>query len=736
MVRIRTGESRGASEVLGVVLLIGIVVTASLLVVVFGAPGIEAVQSQTDEQQAETILQEFDSRLSSLAASSDTPRAQYDLGETNPRQFRVSRDGWLNVTANRNTSCAANVSLSSVHYENDNNVDVGYQAGGVWNRYPGNNSTMVSEPSVRYRDGTIDVDVVNLTGNLDQAQNDLVLTGRESPTERLTQGDCVRPNNVTIAVESRYYQAWARYLETEFGTPATAHHSNQTATLYIPQSELPERVNDDENNVVNLTNGSRATVTSDGITFDKDADNTYTVTAAPLGDGTVDVGNVTSVDSATNVTRPPLDVVLVLDDSGSMGTDDDLDGQNRLEDAQIAAQQFVGGLNDSQDRVGVVRYNSGAAYELSNQRYFSSDFPTVNDSVEAGSAGGGTNITDALQMANTQIELQSNTTRDRAIVLLSDGANNYNGLNCEPTSNDDDPYDCSNNIETIDAAQNSGANGVAIYTIGYGEGGNYDGALMREVAAQTDGSFYEASDSEELQAVFEDIQREIASTQMIARTPVSSNYTTESGQVYSPQAAGELDRIAQTEVGGENFTNINDPTANSQFSHSFAVADGEAVDFRTHSFDCAEDGWVGTGRYQRYNNTSYQVIRCSEIASSSTDTLTPTNIYLDGDNIETTDQLLTADTAWWQEDINASFASNQEISVCRSRDATSGGNCGGRSFGEIDLQSNQALVYFDLDDGTDSNNRLLMLYEIGIAEEDADAADVINIEVSTVRTGS
>jgi flagellin-like protein len=733
MVSICTGDDRGASEVLGVVLLIGIVVTASLLVVVFGAPGIEAVQSQTDEQQAETILQEFDSRLSSLAASSDSPRTQYDLGETNPRQFRVSNDGWLNVTVNRNESCASNVRLSSVHYENDNNVDVAYQAGGVWNRYPGNNSTMVSEPSVQYRDGTIDINVVNLTGNLDQAQNNLVLEGRETPTAQISQGDCVRPNNVTIAVQSPYYQAWARYLESEFGTPATAHDSNQTATLYIPQDELPERVNDDENNVVNLSDGSRATVTSDGITFDKGAGNQYTVTATPLGDGTVDVGNITSVDSATNVTRPPLDVVLVLDDSGSMGTDDDGDGRNRLDDAQRAAQQFVGGLNSSQDRVGVVSYNSGATYELSNQRYFNDDFDTVNDSVEAGNVGGGTNITDAMQMANTQIELQSNTTRDRAIIVLSDGANNYDGNNCEPTSNDDDPYDCYNNIETIRAAQNAGENGVAVYTIGYGEGGNYDGALMRELAAQTDGSFYEASDAEELEAVFEDIQREIVSTQMIARTPVSSNYTTETGQVYSPQAAGDTDQIAQYDINGESFRNINDPTADSQFSHSFAVNDGEAVDFRTHSFECADDGWVGTGRYQRYNNTSYQVIRCSDI-SRSTDTLEPTNIYLDGDNIETTDGLLTAETAWWQEDINASFAANSEISVCRSRDATSGGNCDGREFGEIDLRSNQALVYFDLDDGTESNNRLLMLYEIGIAEEDADAADVINIEVSTVRT--
>ena len=49
------------------------------------------------------------------------------------------------------------------------------------------------------------------------------------------------------------------------------------------------------------------------------------------------------------------------------------------------------------------------------------------------------------------------------------------------------------------------------------------------------------------------------------------------------------------------------------------------------------------------------------------------------------------------------------------------------------MKSNQALVVLDYPDGVNSTNKLVLLYQIGRAEEDAVAGDVINIRVRNVQ---
>lgn len=729
-------DNRGVSELVGMVLLIGMVATGALLVVVLGSAGIDDVRTQTDEQQASTILQEFDSRLSTLAASSDDPRAEYDLGATNPRQFNVKNRGWLNVTVNERAACSANMTLTSLRFENNNNVLVGYEAGGVWKRFPSNDSSMVTEPSVRSRTGTIDIQLINMTGTIDQSKNELRLdtprTRAQSATfsRSVATGDCARPDNVTLSIQSPFYQAWARYIESEFGVSATAYDDNETAMAFIPQSALPARVDDSRNTVVNLSSASpynTVSITSDSITVDKGVSNRYPVSVTTLSTGTLDAGNITSVENATNVTRPPLDVMFVIDESGSMSWDDG-DGVTRSQEAQAAARDFTGDLNETRDRAGVVSYDTSSQYRQTSSadgnRYISDEFTMigVNGSIEdiPDSPSGGTDANVGLEKANNVIELQSNGTRKRAIVLLTDGVNN----GCSDT-NDDDPYDCYLNRETVDRANESAANGVTIYTVGYGDDGDIDEALLQKVAEQTGGSYYQATSASQLDSVFQDIRREIARTKMIAKAPVSSNYTSGTGSVYSPQAAGNTDQIARYEINGEQFSNINDPTAGSEFSHSFAITGGESVEIEAYEFEC--DQWAGTGRVLSHAGDRYQVARCTNITTKD-GTLSPTGIYLDGDNVS---HLLKEDEAWWQDDINDTFAANDDVSVCKSTNTGTPPVCAG-GFGTLQLESNQALVYFDLTDGDESTNRLLMLYEVGIAESDAETTDAINIEYSTV----
>jgi len=718
-------DDRGASQVLGAVLLIGIVITGSLVVVVLGSNSLDQVREQSDNRQANTILQELDSRFSSLTSSSDNPRTTFDLGSTNPKDFAIRSQGHFNVSVNRNPKCSANITMSAVQFENNEGRVVAYEGGGVWERGAATEgSSMLSAPSVTYRAGTIDIEIVNITGNLDQSANVAQLREARSDarsarlSRRLTQGECMRPDNATIQVQSTFYRAWGDYIESEFGVATTDHDHNETVVARLEQADLPDRVNDSANNVVNLSSSSYNTVSfgSDSIMVDKDADNVYAVSAAPLQRGSLHIGNITEVEADAEMPRRGMDVVFVLDQSGSMGNDPNGDGDNKADDAQAAARSFVGGLNASKDRAGVVLFSDNGYYQYADGRYLSSDFDAVNDTIPAYVISG-THSNEGMIKANNVFQLQSNESRERVMILLTDGenddvANEAAGSQCD---NDNDPDDCELNRRSLWLAENATQNGVSVYTIGYGSDSNLDEAFLREVADVGDGAYYQATNADELDRIFKDIRRSVARTQAITRAPVSTNYSAAS-QVYAPQAAGSVDQVADIEINGRDFANINDPTADSRFSHTFAVSGGDTVSMEAYDYDC--DEIVDTGRRRSHDGTVYRVARCSEVSMNTT--VSPSGIYNDGDSIA---HLLRQERAWWQDDLNDTFAEYDDIGV---------NNTAGAQFGELDLRSNQALVWYDLPDNADGANRLLMLYEIGIAESNAQSAGVINVRVSSI----
>ncbi|PSP53161.1 hypothetical protein BRC74_04995, partial [Halobacteriales archaeon QH_7_68_42] len=93
-------------------------------------------------------------------------------------------------------------------------------------------------------------------------------------------------------------------------------------------------------------------------------------------------------------------------------------------------------------------------------------------------------------------------------------------------------------------------------------------------------------------------------------------------------------------------------------------------------------------------------------------------IYTDGDDASA---LLASseDPAWWQDEVNDSIDNRPDV----DRDASA----------VLSMKSNQALVVLDYPDGVNSTNKLVLLYQIGRAEEDAVAGDVINIRVRNVQ---
>jgi Flp pilus assembly protein TadG len=147
-----------------------------------------------------------------------------------------------------------------------------------------------------------------------------------------------------------------------------------------------------------------------------EGDHTVTMTATRpmpttlmrlLGRKTVDVGS-----SATAVV-PPVDLIFVVDQSGSLGS------AGAWDDLQDAARSFVDYFSDDLDQMALVSFGTRGATRMPLQAPFRT---TARNRIDGMAAVGWTNTAEGLQLAYNQ--LVGPNTRDRAVkvvVFFTDG---------------------------------------------------------------------------------------------------------------------------------------------------------------------------------------------------------------------------------------------------------------------------------------------------------------------------
>lgn len=119
----------------------------------------------------------------------------------------------------------------------------------------------------------------------------------------------------------------------------------------------------------------------------------------------------------------PVDVVLVLDESASMGND------GKLGNAKAAAKAFVAAMDLSQSRVGLVVFNHQAGVRTA----LTQNARNINGAIDGLISGGKTNISGAIDVATEEL------TRDPqghglAMVVLTDGFNTVGGVDPVPVA--------------------------------------------------------------------------------------------------------------------------------------------------------------------------------------------------------------------------------------------------------------------------------------------------------------
>jgi Ca-activated chloride channel family protein len=220
------------------------------------------------------------------------------------------------------------------------------------------------------------------------------------------------------------------------------------------------------------------------------------------------------VEDKREVRTQGYDIVLAIDLSGSMLSEDyERGGEriNRLQAIKPVIQSFI--EDRRSDRIGIVVF-AGQAYTLAPLTFDHDWLARQTERLKIRMIGDGTAIGDGLGVALTRLEQakrESGGKRSGAfVVLLTDGSNNRGTLSPQ------------------EAANIARSRGVPVYTIGAGREGlvpfpvlddkgnklgyrqvlaDLDEGALRQIAEETGGHFFRATDTDTVESAFKAIDR-------------------------------------------------------------------------------------------------------------------------------------------------------------------------------------------------------------------------------------
>jgi flagellin-like protein len=235
-----TSDRRAQSEVLGVVLLLGLTLAGAGVVVVSGSNAIQSMTASADVNRAEHAMTQLDSKASLVAhGSSDSQQVTVARGQKS--DVHLDRDaGWMRVVNESTTGSETiimNESMGAVAYERGR-TSLAYQGGGVWRQDTGSGSVMISPPEFHYQGRTLTLPLVlvggegSISGGTLRVTRDGAPVGK-FPTDAADRSNPLTGGEITVTVKSDYYRAWGQFFEERTGGNASVDHDNRTASIRL-----------------------------------------------------------------------------------------------------------------------------------------------------------------------------------------------------------------------------------------------------------------------------------------------------------------------------------------------------------------------------------------------------------------------------------------------------------------------------------------------------------------------
>ena len=324
------------------------------------------------------------------------------------------------------------------------------------------------------------------------------------------------------------------------------------------------------------------------------------------------LSTISSTSDTTSLVTKPLDIVMVLDASGSMG--DDMGGSDstkRIDALKAAASSFIDTIaeqnakikdDSKQHQVSIVKFAGTKSYDIGNSTYsrnkynysqvmkgltpcVGSDATELKNTVGHIEPAGATQADYGLELAR---DMSGRTDAQKVVVFFTDGS---------PTSSNGFESDVAN--DAVNAAKTMKDKGATIYTIGIFSGANPDQAISKaskenkfmhavsnnypnatsyttnKLGKRTENSdFYKAaSNVDELKKVFDDISSSITSGKG-SPTQIEDGYDeSKSGYITFSDELGDfmqVDTFVSAQINGVPFDEVTKTTKGNTDTYEFS----------------------------------------------------------------------------------------------------------------------------------------------------------------------
>jgi Ca-activated chloride channel family protein len=190
---------------------------------------------------------------------------------------------------------------------------------------------------------------------------------------------------------------------------------------------------------------------------------------------------ITGIEALWRENKKPVDLVVVMDISGSMRGD-------KITSARSSLMQFITKLDNS-DRLQIDLFNDQIT-TLTPLTPIGDKRQQVLDSVSGIFEQNNTSLYDAVLNAYEKLQTEGDPNHIRAIVVLSDGADTAS------TATLDDV------IQKIQLSEDEGGNAIKVFTIAFGE--DADAGILKSIAEPSGGKQYDSS-PETIQKIYDEI---------------------------------------------------------------------------------------------------------------------------------------------------------------------------------------------------------------------------------------
>ncbi|MDP2216240.1 MAG: hypothetical protein Q8J68_02995 [Methanolobus sp.] len=221
MKKIFTRSEDAVSEMVDFSIILSIMLLATGIIVVAGAPLLENTQNM---QHTENIRQGFEVLALNLnkvvqgkAPSQSVEMKMYggSLSVTGESYMDIDLKVW-NSSANAFETQSPGGKMRMVE-NNFQDTTISYENTGVWTKYSTGQSLMVSEPRFTYANNVLVIPIAKIGGSTSISGSGLVRVTADSGRKTVEAYENVSQVNITVT--SEYFEAWGRYLNESLLMP-------------------------------------------------------------------------------------------------------------------------------------------------------------------------------------------------------------------------------------------------------------------------------------------------------------------------------------------------------------------------------------------------------------------------------------------------------------------------------------------------------------------------------------